>query len=68
MGKADHGQGFPRRDLGASGSLSAHIQRQPDIVLSRQGGKQVVGLKDETDVIAPEFGEVLGTRTGRRST
>jgi hypothetical protein len=27
----------------------------------------MVGLKDETDVIAPEFGEVLGTRTGGRS-
>src|SRR5882724_6309552 len=67
VGQADHGERFPCRDLGASGSLSAHIQRQPDIVLSRQGGKQMVGLKDETDVIAPEFGEVLRPRPGGRS-
>src|SRR5215510_169008 len=39
--------------------LAAHVERQADIVERVQSRKQVIGLKDVADVVAPELGELL---------
>ncbi len=64
--KPDGGQHVPR--LGDCGGRTrpAHVQRQPHIVHGRQCRKQVVGLKDEANVISSEFGQVTGPCAGRR--
>src|SRR5262245_42429732 len=55
----DHGQGVLGLDDGAGGVVAAHVERQTDIVGRGQGRKQMIGLKDEADVLAPEPRQLL---------
>jgi len=41
-------------------SAPAHVQRQPDIVQGVERRKQMVGLKDEADIVASEPGKAAG--------
>src|SRR5215813_2599961 len=60
VGETDHGQGVLGPGDGVRGVVAAHVQRQSDVVRSRQGRKQMVGLKDEPHMLAPELGQLLG--------
>src|SRR5262249_8987322 len=39
--------------------LAAPVERQADVVGGGKRGKQVIGLEDEADVLAPQLGELL---------
>jgi hypothetical protein len=43
-------------------ALAAHVKRQPNIFDDRQGGKQVIGLEHEADMLPPDLGKLLWTR------
>jgi predicted 3-demethylubiquinone-9 3-methyltransferase (glyoxalase superfamily) len=58
--ETDHDQGVLGLGDGACRVVAAHVQRQADIVRSRQGRKQMVALKDEPHMVAPELGQLLG--------
>jgi hypothetical protein len=60
VGETDHGQGVLGSGDGVRGVVTAHVQCQSDVVRSRQGRKQMVGLKDEPHMLAPELGQLLG--------
>ncbi len=60
MGQADHGQRLARLGDCLCRVLAAHIQGQPDIIHGGQGRKQMKGLEDEPDMIAPKLASSSG--------
>src|SRR5262249_748209 len=51
---------------GSAGMLAAHVQRQADIVQRGERRKQMKGLEDEADMLAPQFGELFRSEIRRR--
>src|SRR5262249_13386434 len=45
-------------------ALAAHIERHAHILLGGQGRKQIIGLKDEADVLPTQVGQLLRAQTG----
>ena len=68
VSETDHGQGILGLGDGPRGVVTAHVQCQSDVVGRRQGRKQMVGLKDEPHMLAPELGQFLGPGTFRGAT
>src|SRR6266404_3229748 len=65
--QADHRQGVFGLGDGAGGVVPAYVERQTHVVGGRQGWEQMIGLEDEAHVLAPEFRQLLGPSTFRRT-
>jgi hypothetical protein len=66
VGKADARERVFGAFHGFAGMLPAHIQHQANIVQSRERRKQMIGLEYESDMLAPQFGELFRPQIRRR--
>ena len=65
-GEPDGGERVARLEPCERRTLAAHVEREADVLGGRQGGKQMIGLEDEADMLAPQRGELLGPEPGGR--